>query len=78
MSVTAFSPGLIDRLGDQQAKYAQSHQNDPLGAAIVLEVIRTINEENLIARSHNVAAILKSGFENFLTVFEKVLTDKDV
>jgi acetylornithine aminotransferase len=32
-------------------KYMQSHQNDPLGAAVVKEVIAVIQDENLIERS---------------------------
>jgi acetylornithine aminotransferase len=63
VSVTAFSPGLINRLGGRQLKYAQSHQNDPLGAAVALEVIRTINEDGLIETSRNTAAVLMSGLE---------------
>ena len=63
VSVTAFSPGVIDRLGGSQVKYAQSHQNDPLGAAIAREVIRVIKEEGLIKRSRDIAAMLVSGLE---------------
>jgi acetylornithine aminotransferase len=32
-------------------RYAQSHQNDPLGAAVVEKVIEVINDEKLIQRS---------------------------
>lgn len=32
-------------------RYAQSHQNDPLGCAVGLEVIKTIEEENIINKS---------------------------
>ncbi len=71
VSVTAFSPCLIRKLGGRQIKYAQSHQNDPLGAAIVLEVIRTIKEGALIEKSRDIAAILMSGLEGI-----KVRTDK--
>lgn len=63
VSVTAFSPGVIDRLGGSQVKYAQSHQNDPLGAAIAREVIRVIKDEGLIKRSRDIATMLVSGLE---------------
>jgi len=71
VSVAAFSPNLVGKLGDRQVKYAQSHQNDPLGAAVVREVIRTINEERLIERGRRIAATLQSGLENI-----KARTDK--
>lgn len=32
-------------------RYAQSHQNDPLGCAVGLEVIKTIEKENIINKS---------------------------
>ena len=63
VSVTAFSPGVIDRLDCSQVKYAQSHQNDPLGAAIAREVIRVIKDEGLIKRSRDIATMLVSGLE---------------
>jgi acetylornithine aminotransferase len=61
VSVVAFAPGVIDRLGGSPLKYAQSHQNDPLGAAVVREVIRVIQEGGLIQRGAEVAAILVPG-----------------
>ncbi len=33
VSATALAPGVIERLGGQPVRYAQSHQNDPAGAA---------------------------------------------
>jgi len=63
VSVTAFAPGTIERLGDEPVNYAQSHQNDPLGAAIALEVIRVIREERLIERSKDIGTTLTSGLE---------------
>ena len=38
--------------------YIQSHQNDPLGCAVALEVIRTLREEGLIDRSRDVGRTL--------------------
>lgn len=63
VSVAAFAPDVINKLAGSQIKYAQSHQNDPLGAAILREVIRTINEENLIEKSKTIAALLLKGLE---------------
>jgi acetylornithine/N-succinyldiaminopimelate aminotransferase len=63
VSVTAFGPRVVERLGDRPVNYAQSHQNDAVGAAVVREVIRVIQEEGLIERSREVAAVLLSGLE---------------
>jgi acetylornithine aminotransferase len=63
VSVTAFSPRVIERLGDRPVKYAQSHQNDPLGAAVAMEVVRIIQEEGLIERGRRVAARLAAGLD---------------
>ncbi|MFZ5828142.1 MAG: aspartate aminotransferase family protein [Bacillota bacterium] len=61
VSVAAFGPAVTHRLGDRPVMYAQSHQNDPLGAAVALAVVRTIQEERLIERSREVAALLTAG-----------------
>ncbi|MBN2460979.1 MAG: aspartate aminotransferase family protein [Candidatus Cloacimonetes bacterium] len=61
VSVTAFAPGVIEQLGEKPLKYAQSHQNDPLGAAIALEVMAVIKDEGLIERSKGIASLLLSG-----------------
>lgn len=63
VSVTAFAPGVIERLGGKPVKYAQSHQNDPLGAAVAREVITIIEEESLIERGRSIAGVLSSGLE---------------
>ena len=63
VSVAAFAPGVIDRLGGRPVKYAQSHQNDPLGAAVAREVARIIQEEGLIERGREISAILLSGLD---------------
>jgi acetylornithine/N-succinyldiaminopimelate aminotransferase len=51
VSVTAIHPTVIDELERLPFKYAQSHQNDPLGAAVVREVVQTIQDEDLIAKA---------------------------
>ena len=63
VSVAAFAPRVVERLGDSAVKYAQSHQNDPLGAAVVSEVIRIIHEEGLIERGAEIALLLRSGLD---------------
>lgn len=61
VSVTAIAPSVIERLGGRPVQYAQSHQNDPLGAAVVREVVKTIKEEGLIERGNDIASILSIG-----------------
>jgi acetylornithine/N-succinyldiaminopimelate aminotransferase len=60
VSVTAIGPRVTQKLGDQPIKYAQSHQNDPLGAAVLREVIRVIDEEGLIERSRRLGDLFRS------------------
>ena len=45
-------------------RYAQSHQNDPLGCAIGLEVIKTIKELGLIESSFEKGAYFKEALNN--------------
>jgi acetylornithine aminotransferase len=61
VSVAAFAPVVLERLGDRVVRYAQSHQNDPPGAAVVREVIRVIEEEGLIARGRALGERLLAG-----------------
>lgn len=63
VSVSALGPRLIDRLGGKPVPYAQSHQNDPLGAAVAREVVRVIRDERLIEKSEALSAELVAGLE---------------
>lgn len=49
VSVAAMNRATVDELEAKPFHYAQSHQNDPLGAAVVKEVIDVIEEHDLIA-----------------------------
>lgn len=60
VSVTAFRPGVIERLGGRPVMYSQSHQNDPLGAAVAREVIRVIEDEGLVKRCAEIGDSLVS------------------
>lgn len=64
VSVAAFSRGMYDRLGGNPLRYSQSHQNDPLGAAVALEVVRTIRDEELIERGRGIADVLLTRLES--------------
>lgn len=51
VSVAAISRATAEELETHPFKYAQSHQNDPLGAAVVQEVIHEIEENHLITKA---------------------------
>jgi len=66
VSATVFGPTVVNMLEGRQIKYGQSHQNDPLGAAVARRVVNVIREEQLIERSRVVSAALVSGLERIL------------
>jgi acetylornithine aminotransferase len=45
---------------DNPLRYAQSHQNDPMGCAIALGVIKEIEKRNLVTRSDEEGILFKS------------------
>jgi acetylornithine aminotransferase len=61
VSATVLSRRASEMLGRREVKYAQSHQNDPLGAAVVREVIRTIQEGRLVERAVEMGNLLIAG-----------------
>ncbi|MCP3937389.1 MAG: aminotransferase class III-fold pyridoxal phosphate-dependent enzyme [Actinomycetia bacterium] len=61
VSAVVMNRQTADELAGTDFKYMQSHQNDPLGAAVVKAVIATIEDESLIERSAaNGAACLEA------------------
>ncbi len=58
VSITAINGKTAKELEKNSFKYAQSHQNDPLGAAIANEVIKIIKDDDLIRK----AAMKGAGF----------------
>jgi len=50
VSATLLSARTVERLARRPMHYAQSHQNDPLGAAVAREVVRVIDEQALVER----------------------------
>ncbi len=51
VSCTVVSGKILQKYDIKDFHYSQSHQNDPLGAAVVNKVIEVIQEEGLIKRS---------------------------
>jgi len=64
ISAVTVSSKVLESFTQNPFRYAQSHQNDPLGCAIGLEVIKTIKENNLISRSQ----ITGEYFKNHLDI----------
>jgi acetylornithine/N-succinyldiaminopimelate aminotransferase len=53
-----------DNLKDGTFKYMQSHQNDPLGAAVAHEVIKVLTDDALIARAELLGEKFFAGLES--------------
>jgi len=66
VSVAAIDEVTVSQLEMKPFKYAQSHQNDPLGAAIVQEVIREIKNNDLIAKAEQKSSVFLSKLESLL------------
>ncbi|MCL1905914.1 MAG: aminotransferase class III-fold pyridoxal phosphate-dependent enzyme [Clostridiales bacterium] len=75
VSVVALSEQVAYILEKTGFKYAQSHQNDPLGCAVVSEVVSVIESENLIQRSAQTGAVL---YRELKTVAEKFNCVKEI
>lgn len=69
VSVAVLSESIIKELETEPFKYSQSHQNDPLGASVVQEVINICDEADLISQ-----AMLKGG--RFLEELEHIVDGK--
>lgn len=53
VSITAVSNEITAKLEQKKFLYAQSHQNDPLGAFVAYEVVSIVEEDNLLQQSQN-------------------------
>jgi len=51
VSVLAIAKDTVREVEGSNFKYMQSHQNDPLGAAVAKEVIRQLTDEDLVTRA---------------------------
>lgn len=56
VSAVAMRRDVAERLEESGLRYAQSHQNDPLGCAVAKEVIAVLREENWIERGNATGA----------------------
>jgi acetylornithine aminotransferase len=72
ISGVTISSTVADKFKENHFRYVQSHQNDPLGCAIGLEVIKQIEERNLIQKSVETG----SYFQDELLSLKKKYPDK--
>lgn len=66
VSVAAINKATVNELEEKPFKYSQSHQNDPLGAAVALEVIREIENKNLITQAERKGFLFLSQLESLI------------
>lgn len=64
VSAVAMSKVVADRLEKSGLRYAQSHQNDPLGCAVAGEVIRIMQEGKWVERGAEMGAYLLRGLQS--------------
>jgi acetylornithine aminotransferase len=64
VSVAAISGRAAELLENRHFHYSQSHQNDPLGASVVTEVIGTISDESLVERSRQLGEKIMTGLDS--------------
>jgi len=74
VSAVAMSKEVAEKLEESGLRFAQSHQNDPLGCAVASEVIRILKEEHLIERGAELGAYFLQGLQ---TLARKHLIVKD-
>ena len=67
VSVASLNHRAVDLLGGREVPYGQSHQNDPMGAAVALAVINQIEDNELIARGAALSDVLLGGLERIGT-----------
>lgn len=64
VSAIGLSETVWEKLSDDNFRYAQSHQNDPLGCAVICEVLSIIEEENILEHVIKMGKYLKSELIN--------------
>lgn len=69
VSVAAISSRITDRGECSSFRYAQSHQNDPLGARAILAVLNYIQSNNLIEEGDQVGDYLQQELESLKREF---------
>jgi acetylornithine aminotransferase len=63
VSAVVMKRDIAERLEDSGFRYAQSHQNDPLGCAVAREVIAILREGKWVERGNKVGGYLLEGLK---------------
>jgi len=63
VSAVSVTAEMAQLFGQNPFRYAQSHQNDPLGCAIGLEVIHTIQDEDLMLKANQTGIYFRKQLE---------------
>ena len=66
VSCAVIDKTIVQKIEQANYRYAQSHQNDPLGCKIAEAVIDTLEKEQLVERSHEVGNELITRLRNGL------------
>ncbi|NTW00073.1 MAG: aspartate aminotransferase family protein [Oscillochloris sp.] len=72
VSAVAMRSAVAERAEQSGLRYAQSHQNDPLGCAVAREVIATMREEGWIERGAETGMYFLAGLRQLATQYDRV------
>lgn len=75
ISCVAVNEQMFREFSSAPFRYAQSHQNDPLGCAIGIEVIETIKEMDLINRSANLGKFFYTLLNDLMNSYRMDIKD---
>lgn len=72
VSAVVMKQGIAEQLEERGFRYAQSHQNDPLGSAIVQEVITVFREEKWVEKGKTAGEYFLTGLKQLEAKYEIV------
>lgn len=72
VSAVAMRPEIAERMENSGFRYAQSHQNDPLGCSVANEVIAILRDEHWVDRGKTVGAFFLEGLKRLADKHEVV------
>lgn len=75
VSAVTVNSALLEAFMQAPFRYAQSHQNDPLGCSIGLETIRIIEEEGLIEKAQITGSYFKGQLDRITDKFRSLVKE---
>lgn len=72
VSAVAMKQNIAEKLENSGFRYAQSHQNDPLGCSVAREVIAILREENWVDRGNAVGTYFLEGLKRLEEKYDVV------